>query len=83
MDSVNRSVVAKVARGLGRRGGEQAEPRGFMGQLNTLYDPIMTLRRNYLFVQTQRMHNIEILSDYDLSDYAKAGSPTVTNGPPW
>lgn len=66
MDLVNRSVVAKVVRGLGGKGYEKVEPRGFIGQLNTLYDTIMTLTLNYLFVQTQKMHNTEILSDYDV-----------------
>lgn len=67
MDSVNRSVVAKVARRLGGRGDEQVKPRGFVGQLNTLYDTIMTLTQHYSFVQTQRMYIIKTLGDYDVA----------------
>lgn len=66
MDSVNRSVVAKVVRGLGGRGDEQVEPRGFVGQLNTLHDTIMTFTQHFSSVQTLRMYNTKTLGDYDM-----------------
>lgn len=66
MDSVNGSVVAKVVRGLGGRNDEQVEPRGFVGQLNTLYDTIMTLTQHFSFVQTLRMYHTKTLGDYDV-----------------
>lgn len=50
----------------GGRGDEQVEPRGFVGQLNTLYDTIMTLTQHYSFVQILRMYNTKTLGDCDV-----------------